>query len=179
MKKRIGVVFGGRSSEHDVSLASAELVIRSLDPQRYEIIPIAISRQGDWFWNIQPQQLREAGMEPQQLREASMGPQQGIVSAQRLIRSQSIEPTSIEAIDVFFPVLHGPNGEDGTIQGLFEMANVPYVGCGVLASAIGMDKEMMKKLFQMAGLPVVASLTIKRRDWEQAREDILNRIEQH
>jgi len=182
-KKRIGVVFGGRSGEHEVSLASAASVLKHLNREIYEIIPIAITRQGTWLWGIEPQQLIQARSDPALARTLTNAPtvtlRTGGTGPQRLIDIQSGEPLPSDGVlDVFFPILHGPNGEDGTIQGRFEIANVPYVGCGVLASAIGMDKEIMKKIFHMTGLPIVDSLSFKRHVWERAPEDVLDAIEQ-
>jgi D-alanine-D-alanine ligase len=183
-KTRIGVVFGGRSGEHEVSLASAASVLGHLNREIYDIFPIAITRQGTWYWGIEPQQLIDARSDPALNGTLTNAPAVTFridgAGSQPLIDIQSGKPLPGDGkLDVFFPILHGPNGEDGTIQGLFEMANVPYVGCGVLASAIGMDKEIMKKVFQMTGLPVVDSLSFKRIAWEREPEDVLNAIEQH
>ncbi|HTK07415.1 MAG TPA: D-alanine--D-alanine ligase family protein [Ktedonobacteraceae bacterium] len=182
-KKRVGVVFGGRSGEHEVSLASAASVLENLNREAYEIIPIAITQQGTWLWGVEPRQLIQAKNDPALYEELQHNPavtlQIGGSGPKRLIPIQSAEPLAQDGkLDVLFPVLHGPNGEDGTIQGLFEMADVPYVGCGVLASAIGMDKEIMKRIFLMADLPIVDSLTFKRHAWERAPEEILEAIEQ-
>lgn len=182
-KKRVGVVFGGRSGEHEVSLNSAVSVLENLNREAYEVIPIAITQQGTWLWGVEPQQLLQAKNNPALHEALQHAPavtlQIGGTGPQRLIPIQSTESLAHDGrLDVLFPVLHGPNGEDGTIQGLFEMANVPYVGCGVLASAIGMDKDIMKRIFLMADLPIVASLTFKRHAWERAPEDVLDSIEQ-
>ncbi|QBD76714.1 D-alanine--D-alanine ligase [Ktedonosporobacter rubrisoli] len=182
-KKRIGVVFGGRSGEHEVSLNSAASALQYLDREKYEVIPIAITEQGNWLWGVEPEKLLQARKDPalgeSQADTSAVAVKAGSDAPQSLIDLQSGNPlSSVEALDVFFPILHGPHGEDGTIQGLFEMANVPYVGCGVLGSAIGMDKEIMKKIFHMAGLPLVASLTFKHHSWERNPEDVLDTIEQ-
>lgn len=139
---RIGVVFGGRSGEHEISLRSAESIIRSLDPARYEVVPIAITHEGQWLASKQPAALLPA--------------KEAIQHALTLGDSMSMppEPQRNRIADVFFPVLHGTYGEDGTIQGLLELADVPYVGAGVLGSAVGMDKDVMKRLLRQAGLPV-------------------------
>src|SRR5215813_99694 len=119
MKKiRVGVVFGGRSGEHEVSLRSAKSILSAIDRQKYDVVPITISHQGRW--------------DPVTL---------------------SADPLADRAVDVVFPILHGTYGEDGTVQGLFELASIPYVGAGVLGSAVGMDKDGMKRLLRDAGLP--------------------------
>src|SRR4030095_13228523 len=120
MKLKVGVVRGGRSGEHEVSLRSAESILKAIDRRKYDFVPITISHEGKW--------------EP---------------------FSISPEPDAKCPVDVVFPIVHGPYGEDGTIQGLFEMADVPYVGAGVLGSAVGMDKDVMKRLLRDAGLPIV------------------------
>src|SRR5215831_16010323 len=132
MKKiRVGIVFGGRSGEHEVSLRSAESIIKAIDRQKYDVVPITISHDGGW--------------EPFTL---------------------SPDPSSERSIDVIFPIVHGTYGEDGTIQGLFELANVPYVGAGVLGSAVGMDKDVMKRLLRDSGLPIVDYWTFQKRDMD-------------
>src|SRR5918993_2708373 len=139
---RVGVLYGGRSGEHEVSLASAASIFKHLDRGRYEPVPIRIEKDGRWVLTGKPPTAISAA---EVLKQAPAG------------ALQSIEPTSAVSrtgVDVIFPVLHGPYGEDGTVQGLLELANVPYVGCGVLGSAVGMDKAVMKTLFASRGLPV-------------------------
>ena len=144
MKKlRVGVIFGGRSGEHEVSLLSAASVLRALDPSRYEVIPIGITKDGKW--------LRARQALSMALPEESI--QQTFKFGTPVVMAP--EPSARPTLDVAFPILHGPFGEDGTIQGLLELANVPYVGAGVLGSAIGMDKDVMKRLLRDAGLPIV------------------------
>lgn len=164
-KLRVGVIFGGRSGEHEVSLRSAESVINALDRNRYEVVPIAITRQGSWLassaaTNLLPSQV----METADQRVAIIGDP----TARGLTRfaATARDSSEREPLDVVIPVLHGTYGEDGTIQGLLEMADVPYVGCGVLASACGMDKVIMKRLFHEAGLPIVDYLWFLRTQWE-------------
>ncbi|GHO46493.1 D-alanine--D-alanine ligase family protein [Ktedonospora formicarum] len=180
-KKRVGVVFGGRSCEHEVSLASAASVVQNLDAQKYDIIPIAITQEGTWRWGVTPSQLLNAS-DPAIAAEITAAPAVTLVidgHSKRFISTNDASPLPGNGeLDVLFPVLHGPYGEDGTIQGLFEMANIPYVGCTVLGSATGMDKEIMKELFQSAGLPVVKTLNYKLYEWERAPERILDLIEQ-
>ncbi len=165
MKKRIrvGVLFGGRSGEHEVSLASAASVIRSLDRAKYDVVPIGITREGRWFLGSgSPRQLTETfkkgtpvipSVDPSGPKFISLDAQPG---AKRLPN-----------IDVIFPVLHGTFGEDGTVQGLLELAGIPYVGAGVLGSAAGMDKDLMKRLFRDAGLLVVDWIVVLRSEWEE------------
>jgi D-alanine-D-alanine ligase len=170
----VGILFGGRSGEHDVSLQSAASVIRALDPARYEIVPIGITREGHWRVGsgaLQPlAQVLESG-EPVTPSVDPTGPKLLPLALSRL-------PTnSLPSLDVVFPVLHGTFGEDGTVQGILELADVPYVGAGVLASAAGMDKDLMKRLFRDADLPVVPWELILRTDWENHPGAIRERIE--
>jgi D-alanine-D-alanine ligase len=181
-KLRIGVVFGGRSCEHEVSLASATSVMANLDRNKYDIVPIAITKKGAWLLGVEPAQLQAAESGANQ--DASVENATAVTLTidprlRRLIPVQSSEASSLDGVlNVIFPVLHGPYGEDGTLQGLLDMANLPYVGCGVLGSALGMDKEKMKQMFRAVGLPVVDSLSYRRSEWERAPEAILDAIEQ-
>jgi D-alanine-D-alanine ligase len=187
-KIRVGLVFGGRSGEHDVSLASAQSVMANLDKERYEVVPIAITPEGTWLLGTEPTKMIEARQQRQheQGMQGVQGVQQttavtltGDPTIRRLIPVQSSEPLGEQgALDVIFPVLHGTYGEDGTLQGLLEMANVPYVGCGVLGSALGMDKEQMKRVFRSVGLPGVEYLVYRRSEWERDAERVLNAVEQ-
>src|SRR5579859_3135 len=184
-KIRVGIVFGGRSGEHEVSLASATSVMANLDSDKYEAIPIAITKEGSWLLGTKPQQLLSAGSGVQDNDLQQEGESTTAVTLtgdprlRRLIPvEQGEELGSAGALDVIFPVLHGTYGEDGALQGLLEMANVPYVGCGVLGSALGMDKEKMKMIFQRVGLPVGDFLVYRRSAWERAPEPIMDAIEQ-
>ena len=141
-KTRVGVIFGGRSGEHEVSLRSAESIIRSLDPSKYDVVPIAITHEGRWLGSTNSVAMLSAG-------EAIQG---ALTSGEPM--AVSPEPQANGPFDVFFPIVHGTYGEDGTIQGLLELAGVAYVGAGVLGSAVGMDKDVMKRLLRQAGLPV-------------------------
>jgi D-alanine-D-alanine ligase len=177
-KLRVGVVFGGRSGEHEVSLKSAASVIKHLDRNKYEVIPIAIDRAGTWLLGVDPQQWSQADT----TSTPSTAPVVSLTTDPHLhglIPTRSA-PSAVASgsLDIIFPVLHGPYGEDGTIQGLFEMANVPYVGCGVLGSAIGMDKEIMKALFRAAGLPIIETLAFLRSAWEGDPDSVLDTVEQ-
>ena len=158
------MIYGGRSGEHEVSIASAASIFKHLDGARYEAVPIRIEKDGRWALTSKAPTAISAG---EVLK-------QGTTEA-----LQTVEPTaavSSSGIDVVFPVLHGTYGEDGTVQGLLELANVPYVGCGVLASAVGMDKAVMKKLFIDAGLPVGPYLATRRHEWDRDASTIRQRV---
>jgi D-alanine-D-alanine ligase len=175
MKKRIAVIFGGRSGEHEVSIRSAHTVIAQADSSKYHLIPIAITHDGEWLSPAQSLALLPADAQERFRNEY------GAPSEARLTLTG--DPTvkgliglgwsGVEAVDCFFPVLHGTFGEDGTIQGLFEMASVPYVGCGVLASSCGMDKAFMRTLFRDAGLPMCDYVWFLRDEWERSRDAVI------
>ncbi len=163
---RVGVIFGGRSGEHEVSLRSAVSVMAALDRERYEVVPIGITRDGYWLVGGDPMALLRAEVRGERQAPRPAGGPLAQVSA-----------LLDQGLDVVFPVLHGPYGEDGTIQGLLEMAGIPYVGAGVAASALAMDKGLFKDLMRAHGLPVVRYQTILRREWEEAPEAVLDRVE--
>ena len=177
MKKlRVGVIYGGRSGEHDVSIASAAAVIQNLDKQRYEPIAIRIERDGRWLIADRlPTSSSAAEVIEQSRSHAAQRLGRGGREAHllahpgedQMITIERGNPASITGVglDVVFPVLHGPYGEDGTVQGLLELANIPYVGAGVLASAVGMDKSVAKLVFSARGLPQVKYLVVIRQDW--------------
>lgn len=165
-KLRIGLVFGGRSGEHEVSLVSARSILDALDRDRYEPVLIGIARDGSWHIGDTSPALLEARGQPLALDEAS--------PAVAVTPGVDSEPLATAPIDVFFPVLHGTYGEDGTIQGLLEMAGVPYVGSGVLGSAVGMDKDIAKRLLRDANIPVVEFITARAR---QPRAPLAAQIE--
>jgi D-alanine-D-alanine ligase len=173
-KIRVGVLFGGRSGEHDVSLQSAASVIKALDPAKYEIVPIGITREGHWRAGSGTlrtlTQVLESG-EPVTPSLDPTGPK--LLPLRRSVPA----PHSRPEVDVVFPALHGTFGEDGTVQGLLELADIPYVGAGVLASAAGMDKDVMKRLFRDAGLPVLPWEVVLRADWETDSVAVRRRIE--
>ncbi|GAC1364535.1 MAG: D-alanine--D-alanine ligase [Ktedonobacteraceae bacterium] len=189
-KLRVGLVFGGRSGEHEVSLASARAVMEQLDPATYDVVPIGITRAGTWLLGTSPDRLLASGqsmaLEGQEDAGGATNIQQPTSvtftsdpTVGRLIPLQSDVPLGDRgAIDVIFPVLHGTYGEDGTLQGMLEMANIPYVGCGVLGSALGMDKEKMKMVFASAGLPNVNYIVFRRSNWERDPRTVLDKIEQ-
>ncbi len=157
-KIKVGVIFGGRSGEHEVSLVSAQGVMNAMNREKYEIVPIGITKEGRWITSGDPMQALQSGDWDSDCEIWNLGFEMG-------------------DLDVVFPVLHGPYGEDGTVQGLLELADVPYVGAGVLSSALGMDKALMKTVFRAHGLPVVEYLVIKRKEWEQDRQGVMQRIE--
>ena len=193
---RVGVVYGGRSSEHEVSLASAASVIANLDRERYEPIALRVERNGQWYLaeraptiasaaeNIESARLGNAheGRSTRQVHLVAHPSNETLLIVER---SQAPGPEAHPAgqtlakglaLDVIFPIVHGPYGEDGTLQGLLELANVPYVGAGVLASAVGMDKAVMKTLFAAHGLPVVKHQVVWRRDWRTFPDRTLSEV---
>jgi D-alanine-D-alanine ligase len=164
---RVGVIFGGRSGEHEVSLASAASVLSAIDPARYEVVPMGIAKDGQWVVGGDPlRALAEAAGVPIALPPAPAAPDRRASQALARVPTAGGLPAGVAArLDVVFPVLHGPYGEDGTLQGLLELADVPYVGAGVLASAVGMDKATMKAVFRAHGLPVVAHVVLRDHEW--------------
>ena len=164
-KLRVAVIFGGKSGEHEVSIASAASIFKHLDPARYEAVPIKIEKDGRWMLT---------GDVPKAISAAEVHRQAQTTAL------QPIDPTTTltaGGIDVVFPVLHGPYGEDGTVQGLLELANVPYVGAGVLGSAVGMDKAVMKTLFIAHDLPVAPYLVVVRPEWRRDGAALSRRVE--
>ena len=164
---RVGVIFGGRSGEHEVSLASAASVLSAIDPARYEVVPMGIAKDGQWVVGGDPlRALAEAAGVPVALPPAPAGPDGRASEALARVPTAGGLPAGVAArLDVVFPVIHGPYGEDGTLQGLLELADVPYVGAGVLASAVGMDKATMKAVFRAHGLPVVPHVVLRDHEW--------------
>jgi len=202
MKKiRVGILFGGRSGEHEVSLLSAASVLQAIDRSRYDIVPIGITKEGRWVTAGHAERLlsgEQAGKTSDKHLRA--GDPQNTTAAAVLRRGESVlvppvpsealvpferpagaisqaAPEAVLAVDVIFPVLHGTFGEDGTIQGLFELAGIAYVGSGVLGSATGMDKDTMHRLFQSAKLPIAKWVTFLRGDWEKSPKKVRTRIE--
>src|SRR6202008_4436337 len=190
-KLRVGVLFGGRSGEHEVSLLSAASVLNAIDREKYEVVPIGITKDGRWLTAEHAENLLQGKLmlEPRHLRAGDPDMTQPaavlargeavVVPPEPVHRQSGLVPFQTDAammrrasdrainVDVIFPVLHGTFGEDGTIQGRLELADIPYVGAGVLGSAAGMDKDIMKSLFRAAGLPIVKHVTILRGDWEK------------
>jgi D-alanine-D-alanine ligase len=179
-KLRIGIVFGGRSGEHEVSVASARSIMAAIDRSRYEVVPVAIARSGQWLAGVGPQALAAPNEALAVTEDASPAAEAGtaieIAGFARLPQVQSSGATGLGDIDVIFPVLHGTYGEDGALQGMLEMAGLPYVGCGVLGSALGMDKEKAKLLFQAAGLPTVPGIIVFRAEVERDPEAVIMQI---
>jgi len=160
---RIGVLFGGRSTEHEVSILSAQSIIAAMDPQRFEAVPLYIDKNGRWLVGGSLKRLVSEDAASKYVYLPPDPTQRSLVPAQN---GAGALPT-LPALDAVFPVFHGLNGEDGTIQGVLELANIPYVGAGVLGSALGLDKIYMKRAFAAAGLPIVDYLPITRRQYEQ------------
>src|SRR5437868_5303717 len=205
MKKvRVGILFGGRSGEHEVSLLSAASVVGAINKDKYEVVPIGITKEGKWLTAGHAERLLrgEAPREPRHLRAGDPEATPGaavLAQGEAIIvppvpdgRSNSLAPFQTDAgtaslarrwtdhsinVDVIFPVLHGTFGEDGTIQGLLELADIPYVGAGVLGSAAGMDKDVMKQLFRAAELPIVKHVTVLRPHWETNPKRVQKLIE--
>jgi D-alanine-D-alanine ligase len=200
-KLRVGILFGGRSGEHEVSLLSAASVLNAVDKEKYEVVPIGITKDGRWLTAEHAENLLQGKLvlEPRNLRA---GDPETTTSAAVLARGESVvvppEPVHRHSglvpfqtdaammrrasdrainVDVIFPVLHGTFGEDGTIQGLLELADLPYVGAGVLGSAAGMDKDIMKSLFIAAGIPIVKHVTILRGAWEKDPKKVQKLVE--
>jgi D-alanine-D-alanine ligase len=165
---RVGVLFGGRSGEHEVSLASAASVIRALDPEKYEAVPIGITKDGRWLVGSGVQKML-----PEVLKNGERVVLPPDPSAASLVPLTPSATHPSVRVDVVFPVLHGTFGEDGTVQGLLELAGLPYVGAGVLASAVGMDKDVQKRLFRQARLPIVDYASVRRSEWESKPAKVL------
>ena len=206
-KTRVGILFGGRSGEHEVSLLSAASVLDAIDKEQYEVVPIGITKEGRWVTAARAEQLLRSnniskGHEERHLRAgdpdytpgaAVLAKGESVVVPPVPVHSSTGAMTSFEPeggaamarrwtdnvikVDVVFPVLHGTFGEDGTIQGLLELADIAYVGAGVLGSAAGMDKDIMKQLFRGAGLPMVKHVTVLRRDWERDPKKVQRLVE--
>jgi D-alanine-D-alanine ligase len=205
MKKlRVGILFGGRSGEHDVSLLSAASVLQAIPKDKYEVVPIGITKEGHWLTADHAERLLK-GEPVHEARHLRAGDPEATPGAALLARGESVlvppepvqraagalEPFEMEAsagparrtsdrainVDVIFPVLHGTFGEDGTIQGLLELADIAYVGAGVLGSAAGMDKDIMKQLFRAAGIPIVRHVTLLRREWEKTPKAAIKAVE--
>jgi D-alanine-D-alanine ligase len=178
-KLRVGVIFGGRSGEHEVSIRSARAIIEAIDRKKFDVLPIAITKEGKWLSPGEAAQLLPASA--QTLLASGLEFTSGDVAilgdpSHKGLISLDGNARPAEKLDVVFPALHGPFGEDGTLQGLLEMAEVPYVGCGVLASASGMDKVAMKSLFVQAGLPICKHLWFLRPHWQSEQTTVLRKV---
>jgi D-alanine-D-alanine ligase len=192
-KLRVGVVFGGRSGEHEVSLLSAASILKAIDREKFDVTPIGITKEGRWLAAGEAQGLLAGKAEARQLRAGDPAATPGAkLLSEGIPTLMAPEPASSSALgrggdpgrahagaalDVIFPVLHGTFGEDGTIQGLFELAGIAYVGSGVLGSAAGMDKDAMKRLFAQAKLPIVKHVTVLRAAWEKSPKKTISAIE--
>jgi D-alanine-D-alanine ligase len=207
MKKlRVGILFGGRSGEHEISLLSAASVLNAIDTSKYEVVPIGITKLGRWvtagdaerLLNGKPADSSDAAVKHLRAGDPDATPGAALLAAGEAVvvppepahrAEPSLTPFQTDApltrraadrainVDVIFPLLHGTFGEDGTIQGLLELADIPYVGAGVLGSAAGMDKDIMKALFRAAGLPIVKHVTTLRTDWDESPKKVEKKIE--
>jgi D-alanine-D-alanine ligase len=199
-KIRVGILFGGRSGEHEISLLSAASVFNAIDKQEFEVVPIGITKEGRWVTAVDAERLL-AGKELSSERQLRAGDPEATPGAAVLQTGEAVvvppephkpgvamTPFQTEAptrrvsdrainVDVIFPVLHGTFGEDGTVQGLLELADIPYVGAGVLGSAAGMDKDVMKSLFRASGLPIVKHIIVLRSEWESNRKKAQSQVE--
>lgn len=178
---RVGVLFGGQSSEHEVSLASARSVLAAIDPQKYEPVLIGITKEGRWLLgDASHNLLAEETLtgDPSDDANAHGVTARDLLVSEHAPSSTTSEPSPLASLDVVFPVLHGPYGEDGTVQGLLELADIPYVGAGVVASAVSMDKVVMKDVFMAHRLPVVRHLAFLRREWENEAEQVVAQVEE-
>ena len=177
MKRRILILYGGRSSEHEVSCLSARSVLGAIDRHRYEIVPVGITREGRWVHTDGVIRARPGRPLPEVLDE---GPTVALVrgrSGANLVRFDDASYEVIAEVDAAFPVLHGPYGEDGTVQGLLATVGVPYVGADVTASSIGIDKRAMKAAFAARGLPQVAYVPVQCERWDAGRDEVLDELE--
>ena len=180
-KLRVGVIFGGRSGEHEVSIRSARAIVEAIDRRKYDVVPIGITKEGKWLSPAQSAQLLPAAVHsllPSKTHTvtgdfALLGDpsHKGLISL-----DNNEQPLTSEKLDVVFPALHGTYGEDGTLQGLLEMADVPYIGCGVLASSCGMDKVAMKSLFVQAGLPICKYIWFLRSQWRNNPAKVIRKV---
>ena len=172
-KIRVGVIFGGRSGEHEVSLMSARSVMNAMDGEKYEIVPIGITREGCWIASGDPMKALEAGDAGASQPAALLGDpsRRGLMRLEDTERA--VEATRLAELDVVFPVLHGPYGEDGTVQGLLELAGTPYVGAGVTGSALGMDKAIFKDVMRAHDLPIVDYVVLKRKKWDADPDGVM------
>jgi D-alanine-D-alanine ligase len=177
-KTRLAVLYGGRSAEHQVSVVSARSVMEALDPDRFEVVPIAITRDGAWL--LPDRSPLELTASDGSLPEVEAAGRELAVRPQRWgaggLMASPPEGQGVGRVDVVFPILHGPLGEDGTVQGLFELADLPYVGSGVLASALAMDKAMAKVVLAQAGLPQGPYLVVPERDWRAGPERVAEEV---
>jgi D-alanine-D-alanine ligase len=178
-KVRVGLIFGGRSGEHEVSLMSAQGIMSAIDKEKYEVVPIGITKEGRWLASGDPMKALSSGVTAESEPAALLAEptQRGLMRLEEREQERALTAVQVSQIDVIFPILHGPYGEDGTVQGLLELAGIAYVGAGVTASAVGMDKALFKDIMRARGLPVAPYLVIKRKTWEAESEATIARIE--
>jgi D-alanine-D-alanine ligase len=170
---RVAVVYGGRSGEHEVSIQSARSVIEAIDPERYEVIPIGITHDGQWV-HAQPDALLQGATgEAQRVLATAEPSTRGLVP---IAGTSTDVAHAVSGIEVVFPLVHGTYGEDGCLQGLFSLAGIPFVGSGVLGSAVGMDKITMKHVFEAEGLPSVRYVPVRRSVWERTPDEVIRQI---
>ncbi|MFG3292406.1 D-alanine--D-alanine ligase family protein [Streptomyces sp. NPDC048179] len=182
-KPRVAVVFGGRSSEHGISMVTAGAVLAAIDRTKYDVLPIGITREGRWVLTAdEPERMAISDRRTPEVGDLAESTEGGVVlpvdpANREVVYSEpGSVPKALGEVDVVFPMLHGPYGEDGTLQGLLELSGVPYVGSGVLASAVGQDKEYMKRVFTTFGLKVGPYLVIRPREWQQDESAARKRI---
>jgi len=176
-KVRVGVLFGGRSGEHEVSLQSARSVIKALDPDKYDVVLIGITKSGRWLTGNVTQALEASLPEAAQPATLLPDPEYSALMEIELAGEQPVSINKSAELDVVFPVLHGPYGEDGTVQGLLELAGLPYVGAGVVGSAVGMDKAIFKAVMESQGIPILPWQLILSSTWRNNRNEILTQLE--
>jgi D-alanine-D-alanine ligase len=185
-KRSVGILFGGRSGEHEVSLASARSIMAKIDREKYNVVPIGITKRGTWIVGGDPLQALTSGAPSASTPAALLADpsHSGLWNLEPVqdaqvneVQEQALRAVRLAELEVVFPVLHGTFGEDGTVQGLFELAGVPYVGCGVLASAVAMDKAVANALFRAHSLPVLADVLVARRAWRNRPADVLAQVE--
>lgn len=176
-KIRVGVIFGGRSGEHEVSLVSAQSVMNAIDKEKYEVVPVGITKEGRWIASGDPMKALRAGDADASQPAALLGDpsRRGLMRLEDTERA--VEATRLAELDVILPVLHGTYGEDGTVQGLLELAGIPYVGAGVIGSVLGMDKAAFKDVMRAHGMPIVESVVLKRKEWDADPDGVMDRIE--
>ncbi len=178
-KIRVGVIFGGRSGEHEVSLMSARSVMEALDSNRYEVVMIGITKSGRWLTGNVPAALESGVDNAAQYAALLPDPRASALMAMQEQAKQPLRLSEVAYLDVVFPVLHGPYGEDGTVQGLLELAGIPYIGAGVVGSAVGMDKAIFKSVMTANDLPVLPWTLVRKSKWEESPSDVLDEIEDH
>ena len=176
---RVGLIFGGRSGEHEVSLMSAKGIMSAIDKDKYEVVLIGITKEGHWLASGDPMQALSSGISTRSKPAALLAEpsQRGLMRLEEEESEGALTAVRLGQLDVIFPILHGPYGEDGTVQGLLELAGIPYVGAGVTASAVGMDKALFKDILSAHNLPIVPHRVVKRKIWEQKPGEIVTQIE--